>query len=646
VTNGSRASASSWVRDPGLIAGVMLASFLFGVALAVDVRKASFGFFGDESTYYSLGLSLARDGDFAFERRDLVRVWEDFPAGPEGIFLKRGQDIDLEVTGTFPFVRVVRHDDRGDRLYYGKSFLYPLLAAPFVWLLGTNGFLFLNALLFVGNFAVAYVFLRARSSPVAAAVFAFAFFFASAAPVYFVWVTPEVLNLSLVLYGLFAWAYKEVAGEALARGTSGWSRLMRSPVSDVLGAVLLGLATFSKPTNALAIVPMALLYLVRREWVRGALTGLAFALTVAATFGANTLISGEPNYQGGDRKTFYASTGYPFMKPGATYDTTGVPKATDQVSVDVLTSRDAFREVLPHNLVYFVLGRHTGLLPYFFPGILLVVLFLAARRTRQAFQWCVLVGIAIASLALMIYMPFTYSGGGGPVGNRYFMGYYSMFVFLAPPLATVGPAVAATVVGGLFTAQLVLNPFYSSFYPAEHAKRGILRLLPVELSLINDLPLNVTPGRAKQPLGGEPPVFAYFLDDNAYNREGDRFWVKGRSKAEMILRAPARRRQDGSWETLRLKQLKAELETGAAACQVVVEAGAGASRVSLRANAGVVVDVKVGQGVPYQPVGTQPTNYIYRFSVSASNGFVPMFTSDSQDFRYLGVMVRIVPVYE
>ena len=37
-----------------------------------------------------LGHSLARDFDFQYERKDLIRVWEEF-SGPEGIFLKTRQ---------------------------------------------------------------------------------------------------------------------------------------------------------------------------------------------------------------------------------------------------------------------------------------------------------------------------------------------------------------------------------------------------------------------------------------------------------------------------------------------------------------------------------------------------------------------------
>ena len=154
--------ARRWISFPPTVA-VFVSIFLVlaGFSLSLDLPKTKLGFQGDEATYYSLGHSLARDLDFTFERHDLVRTWEEFPA-PEGIFLKRGKTVHLQRSGAFPYVRVVRTPDpRQDRLYYGKSFVYPLIAAPFVRAFGTNGFLVLHALLVTLNILAAYTFLRA-----------------------------------------------------------------------------------------------------------------------------------------------------------------------------------------------------------------------------------------------------------------------------------------------------------------------------------------------------------------------------------------------------------------------------------------------------------------------------------------------------
>ena len=79
------------VLNVGAVASIGLALVLLALAVTIDVPKTTRGFKGDEATYYSLAHSLARDFDFTFERTDLIRVWEEFPGGPEGIWLKRGK---------------------------------------------------------------------------------------------------------------------------------------------------------------------------------------------------------------------------------------------------------------------------------------------------------------------------------------------------------------------------------------------------------------------------------------------------------------------------------------------------------------------------------------------------------------------------
>ena len=212
-------SARSEAWRLGAASTAMLGVVLLGWAITANYPKLSYGFFSDASTYYGLGHSLADDGDFEFRREDLVRVWREFPSGPEGIFLKRGSHPDLRLDGSAPFVHVdVRPDADPTRLYFAKSFLYPLFAAPFIWVFGTNGFLVLHALVVLATFLCAYAFLVARSQPIPALLFAGAFVFVSVVPVYLVWLTPDLFNLGLVTLGYFFWLYKEVAPPGHARG--------------------------------------------------------------------------------------------------------------------------------------------------------------------------------------------------------------------------------------------------------------------------------------------------------------------------------------------------------------------------------------------------------------------------------------------
>lgn len=619
---------------------------LLAWALTVDVPRSSRGFFSDAATYYSLGHSLAVDGDFEYRREDLVRVWEEFPSGPEGIFLKRGRTVELGLQASFPFIRWESGEDPdGERLYFGKSFIYPLFAAPFVALAGTNGFMALHAILLTLVFACAYAFLAAQGAPLAALLFAVAFVFVSAAPVYTVWLMPEVFNLSLVMLGYFCWTYKEVRRDGtLPRWLDTWR-------SDVLAMVLLGIATFSKPTHVLLALPLLGVMAWRRQWRYAVGTGLVFSAVIIGLFAMNVAITGEWNYQGGDRRTFYSSErGFPYQYEGASFDRTGMDRTTNRVPVEVLSSRDAVVEVFRRNLGYFLVGRHTGFAIYFFPAIVAVFLFLRRWRDRPAWQWATLAGAAGSAIALLLYMPYTYSGGGGPIGNRYYLGVYPLYLFLVPALTSVAPALVAAGVSALFTAQLLFNPFHVSMNPDEHPKRGIYRMLPVELSLANDLPINIRMHRVRRPLTGTPPISAYFLDDNAYDLEGDRFWVRGGSRADLIVRAPARPEGTGDrqvWRTMSLRRLQVDLRNGPRQNVVTLKNGATTETVALAPGEERTVLLTMPGGLPYKPMPANPTNYMYSLSIASAASFIPLFDEPpSADHRVLGVFVRLSPIYK
>jgi hypothetical protein len=646
----------------GQVATIVVGIVLTAWALTVDFRRSVPGFFGDAATYYSMGHSVAADFDLEFRREDLVRVWREFPTGPEGIFLKRGRDVQgVSLSSAPPFFEITSAPDPDqERLYYGKGFIYPLLAAPFVWLFGTNGFLVFHALLMTISFACAYAFLVARSAPLPSVVFAAAFLLLSVAPVYMVWLTPDFFNLAVVLIGYFFWCYKEVAPGPIANSSSrrrqDW---LMSPRADVIAAVFLGIAAFSKPTNILLIGPPLALLFWRRQWLRGIGAGTAFAVVFVGLFAWNVALTGEWNYQGGeDRGTFYSSDpddggprvgGFPFQTAQHTFDTTGIVRETNRVPVEVLATPDALLHVFRRNIAYFFFGRHTGFVPYFFAGAVAMILFLWRARQRPLWQWLTLAAGLGSAVALILYMPYSYSGGGGPVGNRYFLGVYPVFLFVTPPLATVTAPLIAVVGSAIFTAQLLLNPFTVSFRPSDHVKSGPYRWLPAEMTLLNDLPMNVTPSKVKQPLGGVPAVTAYFLDDNVFPREHDAFWVRGQSRAEFLLRAPVVTEVTERGEmqrSLRIRQLEVHLETGAEANRVTVDAGMGAHVVEIPRNDRRTVTVQMPDGVPYHVDPRFPMNYVYAMSIASETGFIPMFWSGGGDARYLGVFVRIVPHYD
>ena len=636
---------------PGVFASALLGLLLLAFAVSVDVPKASGGGFkGDEATYYVLAHSLARDFDFQFERKDLIRVWEEFP-GPQGIFLKRGKSVDVRVGAEFPFVQWVKNEDpqRETRLYFSKSYIYPLVAAPFVFLFGTNGFLVFHAFLLAFDLLVVYLFILALTkSNWVALPLAIAFLGVSVVPVYFVWLVPELFNVSLALSAIFFWAYKEVAVDRLATSQS---RILAGPSSDYIAAVLVALATFSKPPHLLLLVPMMALAALRFQWKRAMTMTVICASVTAALFAANAAITGEFNYQGGDRKTFYHHTGFPFANTWETFDNIDRVRGREDLLLgDVLVNTHS-GTVLRHNLWYFLVGRNAGLLPYFFPGVLALVLFLFSKQ-KQVWQW-----LALATIVCVIFMhvfvwPFTWNGGGGPIGSRYFLPFYALFLVLIPATAGVSAAVLAFLVGALFTAQIVLNPFYSATRTGEHTKSGPLRILPIELTLINDLPVAQNPDRRMRPLGGAPQVFAFFPDDNAYNPEGEWFWVKGRSKAEIVLRAPVAHAGGEKYISKAITRLHVDVRNGGMPNRVTVSTGRDSQTLDMTPGELKTISLEVRSGVPFRRE-VQPTSYLYTMSVETTAGFVPFLDNPCPqrdkcppgDSRFLGAMIHVIPEY-
>jgi hypothetical protein len=620
----SASTRVSWL--PGLVVAAVMLVLYGGLALTVDFPKAAIGIQSDEATYYMMGHSLAADGDLTYRREDLVRVWHEFPSGPTGVFLKKGRAIDrMGLMLRPPFVwTATRPDTDPNRYFYGKSFAYPLFAAPFVRVFGTNGFLVLNALLMAAAVLCGYVFLQARTRPAVAAVLSAGFVMASVVPVYFVWIAPELFNFALGVFAYFCWLYKEVATRSSSRG----ARWLFGPASDVVASLILGLATFSKVSNALMFVPIVAWLLWRRRWRVAVAASAAFALVAAGLFAVNLAISGDWNYQGGERSTFYYE--FPLQTPASGFDV-GAEKSRSEALTEVIFKRSVFWTNLTHNLAYTFVGRYAGIVPYFFPCAFAIVAFLAGLRRRPLWQALVLIGGLAQPLLFAIVTPYTWLGGGGSVGNRYFMGAYGVFLFLLPPISRVSVALVPWIVGSLFVAPLVLNPFTTSFYPGTYAAHGLFRRLPVELTLVYDWPINTDSTRVRvwygdSPGQGDPGFQVYFFDPYAYGQETDKsFWVKGASRAEFLIKTDRP-----------MKRLVLTLSAGAAPTDVTATVAGRTQHLSLAPGGTQQLFFSLGEGFPYQ--GQWP---VWTASVSSSNGFVPALEEQpSDDTRYLGVRVK------
>jgi len=401
-------------------------------------------------------------------------------------------------------------------------------------------------------------------------------------------------------------------------------------------------------------MPLLVSAALRKQWLRVVRISAVYTGVVVALFALNVALTGDWNYQGGERKTFYGAGdgtftgGFPYQNEASTFDSVGAARVGGG-SFGVLFTRDALLEVFPHNMGYFLFGRHTGFAPYFLPGLMAILLFFAATRDRAMWQWLTLAAGVITAVVLLIYMPFTWSGGGGPVGNRYFLGTYAVFLFLAPRMQTAASGLLTTALSALFVAPIISGPLYATRNPAEHAKTGIFTWLPTELTMVNDLPINVLPDRIRQPLGGSPPILGYFIDDNVFNRERDAFWVKGESSADILLRARIQTEADVAGvemsRSLRIEKLTAILETGPKPNRVVISTGGDRRVIDMAPSSQQTVELEMPHGMPYKYDPRFPTNYVYFVTISSSSGFVPMFENGANDSRFLGVMVRLIPTY-
>jgi hypothetical protein len=635
-------------RRAGFIAALVVFGVYGGLALftdPVEARRtpsnptATPGFQGDEATYYMMGRSLAEDGDLEYRREDLVRARQEFPLGPSGIFLKRGVDVTgVDVIARPPFIEFPgTRDSDASRLYYGKSFVYPLVAAPAVTMFGTRGFYVTNAALLTLAFLCSYLFLSARAGIATSLLLSAGLVFASVVPVYYAWIAPELFNCAVGLFAYFCWLYKEVSPTASSR----WSGWLRRPVSDYVAAVVIGALTFSKVSNALLIGPVVCWLAWKGEWRRSIGVGASWAAVTMLFFGANIGITGEWNYQGGDgrfggdRQTCFEDRDhqYPFSQDGI-----GLEACEDRgrtaVQQEILFDRQVMWSNLRANLVYFLLGRNSGAVPYFFPAVFAAALMLANGRQRQGWQWLVLASVIAQALLFIISQPYTYFGSGGSVGNRYFMGAYGMALFLFPPVRSMALSLVPLLVGGAFVAPLVLSPFDTSVRPAHHAKQGPLRMFPVELTNVNDLPINTERPTHVYNYGDDkvhPGFQIYRLDDNSYLQEADRlsFWTRGQARGEMLFKTVSP-----------VERFQLQVKAGPLPATVRVQAGQRHLTFSLEPDQQVLVQLVPGPGFPYKKDRPEPA-YVWPVSIETDTGFRPSDTG-SHDTRFLGV--RVLPL--
>jgi hypothetical protein len=596
---------NSQSRRRVFIAILLIFLFALGFSVSINLPVIHNNFlFADQAVYYAMTQSIAHDGDLEYTKKDLIRYYHDFAAGPQGIFLKKAK------TG---------------KIFYAKSWAYSLFAAPFVRVFGANGFFVFHSFLLLLILLMGRSYLALANGPVRSLLYLVSFIFASVAAVYYLWISPDFFNLCLVFSILFLWAYKikrrEIAPESAASGRP-WFFLL-SPGSDYLAAFLAGIAVFSKPPNIILMGPLVLYALYQKKILKALLLGVIFILALVLLFGTNYLLTSEWNYQGGERKTFIGN--FPLEKDSFTFDSIG----------SVMTSEGYFQRFLipPKfimlNVFYYFFGRFTGIAWYFFPALLALILFFTARR--RVHDWLILAALAAGILIYIVLTPEFYGGGGGSLANRYFLNIYPLFFFLPGEKKTWRQIILVWLAAALFIAQILVSPFRSSAQPATHAKRFPFKALPVEMTQVNHFPTNTNPNAFRVSIWPDKPQpqseFLHFLDDNFYERlEPTGIWTRGDKTCELILKTYYPLREVG----VHL------LNNPRANNRISVKVEGRKQNIILQPRQRGTLRFPVGNGFQVE------SRYHYRIKIKAQKGSIPYYEDPSSlERRYLGVFFEL-----
>ena len=586
---------------------IILAVFLFflGFSLFINLPVVDQHFlFADQAVYYALTQSIAYDFDLEYTKKDLIRYYHDFMAGPQGIFLKKA---------------------RNDKLFYAKSWAYSLFAAPFVRIFGYNGFFVFHSFLLLIVMLMGYAYFSLANSPLLSISYLLTFLFGSVAGVYYLWISPDFFNFCLVFIILFLWAYKIKHREEPTPAPAAESsrNLLISPGTDYLAACLVGLAVFSKPPNIVLMGPLILFALSEKKLFKALALVVVFSLTIGLLFGANYLLTSDWNYQGGERKTFIER--FPLEREEATFDSLG----------STMTSENYFqRFLIPpkfiiYNVFYYFFGRFTGITWYFFPAVLALILFFRSRRRFH--DWLALATVTGGILIYIVLTPEFYGGGGGSLANRYFLNIFPLFLFLPSAKKSWKQVIVIWVVAAVFISQILVSPFRSSAQPATHAKKFPIKALPLEMTQVNHFPTNTNPDAFRVSIWPDKPhpqrEFLHFLDDNFYTKlEPNGIWTRGDKTCEFILK---------TYYPLR-EIIVRLLNNPRSNNQIIVRVERQKKNIVLQSQQRGVLRFEVGNGFKMQE------RYHYRMKIKAAKGAIPYYENPaSLERRYLGVFFEL-----
>ena len=182
------------------------------------------------------------------------------------------------------------------------------------------------------------------------------------------------------------------------------------------------------------------------------------------------------------------------------------------------------------NLGYFLWGRHTGLFLYFPFALAALLLFLLDRGARRD-RWGVLLGLVVVALFFLLFIPRNWQGGGGFVGNRYFVNAYPGFLFLVGAVRWRGLVPLTWGLSGLLLGPLLFSPFARGGPEPtlqSHVRNFPFPHFPLEHTL------REIPGYYDTDVGG----LRMKGRKDVFLPRGDSAWLRGASRTELWLRGP------------------------------------------------------------------------------------------------------------
>ena len=453
-----------WALLAALLAALLVAAVTFD-------RRGWPDFVGDETTYLMQAQSLAWDFDNRYTPADYQRFVDTWGKAPDGVILQSR--------------------DEGRTLVYAKPASYALAIAPLVRLAPRRGAAVANALLLAVTALAAALALSRRLGP-AAPLWTAVWVFGSVAFAHVFWAHADLFLMCLVALAL-AFAY---GGRRGAEGGAEADPPSRALLRWSLVGLLLGLVILARPFYAPLLLPAALAVPPgRRRAGLSVLAAGALIVTLTSTLGGLASRGSWTPY-GGVRQSFDLQSGFPGVGPGV-----GAGQQPGDLQTrwqQQIASRGSRTWIAPEalqlkldpqqtswNLLYFLAGRHVGVLPYFLPLLLGLVAMRAGRG-----RWALLLAVLAACFLFLYVRPFNFYGGGGALANRYFLPLYPAFWFLAarPLRPRAGAAWAALAVLGAAPFLLPVWSHPRAFLLApgggySYVSPAAQRLLPYETTL-------------------------------------------------------------------------------------------------------------------------------------------------------------------